>query len=826
MGGAGVLLESSSPAAVCQHLYRLMRNRPYRRRLIDGQRRRAEGFRTPQVRRAVAAALAQLGLQAQAASAAVAAERRREVVRIEGPCEGNYSLALVNRELAKAMDALGQPVELFCTEGPGDYSPDPEAIRRLDPIARRLMTTDATGASAVPAMSIRNMYPPRVRDAKGKLNQGYFFWEESFFPAEFVSDFNLSLDGLLAPSRFVADVWRSSGVNIPIHHVGTGADHVMQIAPEPLPVALPPGFRFLHVSSCFPRKGPDLLLQAWGDAFAGRTDVVLVIKSFPNVHNRVPEMLEEMRRARPDFPPVVLLMDDYTSGQLRSLYEACQAYVAPSRGEGFGLPMAEAMLHGLPVIATGWGGHADFCDETTSFPIRYTLKPSSSHVASPGLSLWAEPDVHHLAELMRQVRAGGDDVEARVARARERITSEYTWQRVAERSMAAAEHVDRLSRDFAANPLRMGWVSTWNETCGIATYTKYLLDHAESADLDVTVYARVGTSSGDDRLPFIPAWRGLDDPLDELTESVLRNGTELLVVQFNFGFFNIPALARMTARLESLGVRVVLMLHSTRDVEKPDIKASLREGVSGLEQASRILVHSEDDLNRLIDYGLGARAAMFPHGVMDVPMPTLSQVRDQLGIDGPARIIASYGFMLPHKGLLELVEAFAALCRERSDVYLFMVNAIYPHDTSSALRRQISDRIDALGIRQNVRVFTDFLSEDVSLTLLGAADLVVFPYQETAESASGAVRFGFAAHRPVACTPLRIFSDFEGLGLRFRGCQAVDIATDLREWLDDDDGDDKLVLAQDEWVRERSWPKLMLRLTDICRGLVIDGIRP
>ena len=50
----------------------------------------------------------------------------------------------------------------------------------------------------------------------------------------------------------------------------------------------------------------------------------------------------------------------------------------------------------------------------------------------------------------------------------------------------------------------------------------------------------------------------------------------------------------------------------------------------------------------------------------------------RLGIANEPPIIASYGFMLPHKGLSELVQAFAAVREKRSDAILFLVNALYP----------------------------------------------------------------------------------------------------------------------------------------------------
>lgn len=825
MGGAGVLLPSADPGEVSSVLFRLMRSRPYRHGIIVDQRRRASAFRARSIRARLAEALATLGLERpHPVSAAATNDAEDAGIRIEGPCDSSYSLAIVNRELALALDRRGARTTMFCTEGPGDYAPAPEALALLPERARTLI--EAGKESSRPGLCIRNLYPPRVRDARGDLNTGYFFWEESLFPAAYVGDFNLSLDFLLAPSRFVADVWRSSGVSAPIHYVGAGADHVEEHAAEPLSggVSLPDGFRFLHVSSCFPRKGPDVLLRAWGRAFSGRSDVHLVIKTFANPHNEVPGLLEELRRSHPGYPPVTLLMEEYSPGQLRTLYEASDAYVAPSRGEGFGLPMAEAMLHGIPVIATGWGGHADFCTEATSYPIRYHLKSSSSHVAEEGASLWAEPDEDHLVELLRMVADGGDEaMPGKVKRAGELIRSEYTWDAVAARVLAAeASERNAAGRDFHEEPLRLGWVSTWNEQCGIATYSSYLLGHLPAGEVDLKVYGRVGSSKQEGSVALANYWRDASEPsLSRLVEAMLADRVEVAVFQFNFGFFNVRALGQATTLLERHGVRVVVMMHSTRDVEKPDFKASLRDA-EGLGDATRILVHSHEDLNRLVDMGLGRRAVLFPHGAMDAPAPDRYSARRRLRIQEDVKIIASYGFMLPHKGLPELVDAFVQVLDKHPDAYLFMVNSLFPDGVSHALLEHLSSMLAKSGVRDRVRLFTDFLPEETSIALLQAADIVVFPYQETAESASGAVRFGLAAHRPVACTPLGIFSDLEGRGLRFHGCSSREMARDLVRWLGDADIDG-VVAGQDRWLRARAWPKLMARLTDMFRGLVLDS---
>mmetsp|Transcript_27245 Transcript_27245/g.70013 ORF Transcript_27245/g.70013 Transcript_27245/m.70013 type:complete len:175 (+) Transcript_27245:1022-1546(+) len=55
------------------------------------------------------------------------------------------------------------------------------------------------------------------------------------------------------------------------------------------------------------------------------------------------------------------------SRDMPKLYKAAQAFVLPSHGEGWGLPLMEAMAMELPTIGTKFGGNVDFMDPSCSF---------------------------------------------------------------------------------------------------------------------------------------------------------------------------------------------------------------------------------------------------------------------------------------------------------------------------------------------------------------------------------------------------------------------------------------------------------------------------
>ena len=60
--------------------------------------------------------------------------------------------------------------------------------------------------------------------------------------------------------------------------------------------------------------------------------------------NQIDSMLDKLSKYYPEFPDVIVIKSDYDDSQIKSLYQQSDLLVAPSRGEGFGLPIAEAML--------------------------------------------------------------------------------------------------------------------------------------------------------------------------------------------------------------------------------------------------------------------------------------------------------------------------------------------------------------------------------------------------------------------------------------------------------------------------------------------------
>lgn len=739
------------------------------------------------------------------------------VWRIEGPFDSSYSLALLNREIARALSKLGVEVLLHSTEGPGDFEPSASYLERNPDLAQFNERSKSVGNQEV-SVGSRNLYPPRVNDMEFNCNLLHSYaWEETSFPLEWVKNFNKHLNGLTCLSQHVMKAMVDNGVSIPTVVSGCGVDHWERVLPSTSSVLDSyenNSFRFLHVSSFFPRKGPNELLEAYGRAFTNLDDVCLVIKTFPNPHNEVHDQLKSVREKYTNYPNVILIEDDLSDSDLKALYQRCHVLVAPSCAEGFGLPLAEAMLSGIPVITTGWSGQLDFCNEENSWLVDYRFEQANTHFKLLP-SAWAVVDIDALASAMHSAFKSSTETRFDMAqKGRALLLKDFTWGQVAGRLVNFYKKMQSASD---IKPARIGWVSTWNAKCGIASYSEHLTRGFEKQPF--VFAARASDLVYSDSEFYQRCWdAGDDDDLTDLANAIDEQGIDVVVIQFNFGFFHHDHLNKFIEQQKAASRTVVIDMHATLDPPQAPHK-KLSNYIAGLALADRLLVHSLPDMNRLKSVGITENLTLFPLGILDIDAsPNI--------IESEVFTIATYGFCLPHKGLEQVVEAVSLLKKDGYAVNLRMVNAEYPHPSSSLLVKKLQARIEELGLESEIMLETNFLPDEKSLALLKGSDLVIFGYSPTSESASAAVRYGFACGKPTLVTDLPIFQEFGDSVWRAKNNSPSMLADTIRQAFDDITTSSSVYLERralaESWRNQHRYSRLAERLQGMLQGLFVQ----
>lgn len=264
---------------------------------------------------------------------------------------------------------------------------------------------------------VHHYVPNRPAPEAGKFNVGYNTWETDSLPDNWVDKMNRSFDLVLVPSHFNKEVYRNSGVKVPVEVVPHCLDTSEFEIAKPAKI---PGFerhyKFLSVFQWTERKNPIGLLKAYFTGFYDRNDVVLVLKTYgsstsKNQRDKIKQMIENIKkdlRFDPNrLPPIYFLGDLISRETMTSVYKGCDCFVLPTRGEGFGLPFAEALAANMQVVAPKQGGQIDILEpqELTGYLpcIHGQWTPVSGMPWIPnynGLMNWYDPNILEFRDMM------------------------------------------------------------------------------------------------------------------------------------------------------------------------------------------------------------------------------------------------------------------------------------------------------------------------------------------------------------------------------------------------------------------------------------------
>jgi glycosyltransferase involved in cell wall biosynthesis len=253
-------------------------------------------------------------------------------------------------------------------------------------------------------------------------------FETTKAPASWIPRIN-NCKALIVPCKQNIQMYRDSGVTIPIELVHWGTDiekfHLIDRPDHPV-------FTFGHMGSLSERKGTDLLVTAFLKAFPTEKDVQLICKTSRNNFiwaSRDPRVIVDMTPVPHD-------------ELMRCFFSKIDCFVYPTRGEGWGLGITEAMSTGVPAIVTGWSGPMEFMTSDVGWLIDYTMTPSknfSEKIYHEDCGDWANPSEEHLIQLMRYAYEHQDETKKKGQAAAKHIRDHFTWEKTIKMYTAALD---------------------------------------------------------------------------------------------------------------------------------------------------------------------------------------------------------------------------------------------------------------------------------------------------------------------------------------------------------------------------------------------------
>ncbi len=236
---------------------------------------------------------------------------------------------------------------------------------------------------------------------------GYWAWELPVAPPEW-----------RAGVRFVHEVWvLSSFIAAAMEPILPGRVRVVRpplavSPPKPAQIgrdgfAIPAGavvvLMIFNLASSFVRKNPLAAIAAFRQAFGNRSDRLLILKVTNADH--FTDDFAALRAAVGDAANIRIETRLMVPDEIAALMQASDIVLSLHRSEGLGLVLAEAMLLGRPVVATGWSGNMDFMDDASAalVPHRLIVPVDPRGVLVAEGAVWADPDVAVAAEHLRRL---------------------------------------------------------------------------------------------------------------------------------------------------------------------------------------------------------------------------------------------------------------------------------------------------------------------------------------------------------------------------------------------------------------------------------------
>lgn len=365
-------------------------------------------------------------------------------------CEGlmfqNSGFAKAMRNVAFGLDKIGCRVKAISHDDVNSDILVTEKGRRVNELRSNSIEN--------PCIWITMTHPAGVQPHNSSYSIGYVMFETLEFPDNFAQNLKMQNE-IWTPSNICKDSMKRSGLDN-VYVIPLGVDTELF---DPDKVGHPTHIRgnlsdmngkytFLSVMSYSERKSPTLLVRSFAEEFRGQDDVGLYLKGAwydaQKAQNEINEEIKDISN-----PPLISLdFNIYSDDILATLYKACDCFVLPTKGEGWGLPIIEAMSMSKPVITTRWGGHLEFANNNNSYLInveKFAPEPRCDWI-TPEYSNrnFAIPDKDHLRALMRHIYEHREEAKEKGVIARKHIVNNYSWEKCCHRIYNRLEEISNI----------------------------------------------------------------------------------------------------------------------------------------------------------------------------------------------------------------------------------------------------------------------------------------------------------------------------------------------------------------------------------------------
>ncbi len=299
--------------------------------------------------------------------------------------------------------------------------------------------------------------------------------------------------------------------------------------------------------------------------------------------------------------------------------------------------------------------------------------------------------------------------------------------------------------------MRVCFVSTYPPIeCGIASYTRYLVDAVQHYGEEVIIVSQNG-AKGDN---VFPVYSPLDNDIaTKLFHISSKLTPDVIHIQHDYNLYGADSgvqLLDFLYRCKIAQLPTVTTLHTLYE----DLDRTQRIILDGITTTSdAVIVHEDYQKGTLERYFPLNRDKYFviPHGVRIAKK--VPDAKKLLGLEGKKVILLS-GYFRPSKGFHRIVKIFPEIVNKMDDVVLLVSGKMRGLEFGE-YRKYFFDLINSSPAIDNIMVLSGQFPQHTFDTIMSAADVLALPYEIGAQS--GILAQSAAFDVPVVLSPLKSF---------------------------------------------------------------------
>tara|TARA_B100001287_G_scaffold133941_1_gene112757 strand:+ start:247 stop:2775 length:2529 start_codon:yes stop_codon:yes gene_type:complete len=444
----------------------------------------------------------------------------------------------------------------------------------------------------------------------------------------------------------------------------------------------------------------------------------------------------------------------FTEKEMARAYACMDVLVHASAQEGFGIMQAEAQACGVPVINTDFG----CMKELQSLP-ELAIAPLGLHRTQAGTFIPQVP-ADGIVERLLKVYSMSSEEREKMSETAHRWAKRWYIDKVwAEHyepfiEQLCFEDFTRKRLNHAPRPIKkVGFVATFDTTCGIATYTLMLAKELQKKGIEVVVFSEIedmemskpGEPLVHEGVNHYRCWDRSSRVVKPFLDCLISENVDMLHFQHEWQLFKHTALIEA---VREMPMKKVCTYHTPT----PESLGSLM-AVTDVVLDAHITHWPETSqlLPMCTRHGMLGGLQTIKHGVLEHDAPSVENPKmDWFGIPKKVPMFFTFGFASGSKGLDYFVDAAIKASETPGCPYFEVVISMSPHPawSSDEYRAMVHEKASACDF---ITVVDGFMSEEEIDRHASACDYLVFSYRwpQTVYSASGAVRRALGHGKPV-----------------------------------------------------------------------------